>query len=261
MLADDAARGFSLDSFGRNKSNWVTEMTTKTLHTIRFPAESAEYRAARDKLLEAEVALRATTEAVAAQRRSLPLGGDLLEDYVFDQWDAQEHDVRQVRLSELFAPGTDTLFLYSFMFNPGPEGTPLDVGCPSCTSIIDAVDGSARHVMQRISFAVEAKTSVERFEAHARTRGWRHARLLSSAGNTYRHDYNCEQSDADQWPIATVFVRRGDRIHHWWSSELFYVPPEAGMDMRHVDFMWPMWAIFDTTPSGRGDWSPELTYR
>jgi predicted dithiol-disulfide oxidoreductase (DUF899 family) len=33
------------------------------------------------------------------------------------------------------------------------------------------------------------------------------------------------------------------------------------MDMRHVDFMWPMWAIFDTTPSGRGDWSPELTYR
>lgn len=124
-MADDAARGISVDSFGRNKNDWVTEMTTKSLHTIRFPAETAEYRAARDKLLEAEVALRANTEAVADQRRSLPLGGELLEDYVFDQWDAQEHDVRQVRLSELFAPGIDTLFLYSFMFNPGPGGTPL----------------------------------------------------------------------------------------------------------------------------------------
>jgi predicted dithiol-disulfide oxidoreductase (DUF899 family) len=236
-------------------------MTTKTLHATRFPAETAEYRAARDRLLEAEVALRANTEAVAAQRRSLPLGGEILKDYVFDRWDANEYDVRKVRLSELFAPGTDTLFLYSFMFNPGLKGAPLEVGCPSCTSIIDAVDGAARHLTQRISFAVEGKTSIERFEAHARTRGWRHARLLSSAGNTYRHDYNCEQSDADQWPIATVFVRRDGRIHHWWSSELFYIPPEAGMDMRHVDFMWPMWAIFDATPAGRGDWSPELTYR
>ena len=44
-------------------------------HQVRFPGESPSYRAARDKLLEAEIELRRATEAVAAQRRKLPLAG------------------------------------------------------------------------------------------------------------------------------------------------------------------------------------------
>jgi len=51
-----------------------------TLHSTRFPGETIEYREARDRLLEAEVALRKQTEAVAAMRRTLPLGGPLKED-------------------------------------------------------------------------------------------------------------------------------------------------------------------------------------
>ena len=61
--------------------------------------------------------------------------------------------------------------------------------------------------------------------------------------------------------MATVFVRRDGRIHHFWSSELWYARPEAGQHPRHVDFMWPMWNIFDTTPDGRGtEWGPKLGY-
>ena len=48
---------------------------TEPLHTIRFPGESDEYRRARDELLAAEIDLRRRTEAVAAKRRNLPLGG------------------------------------------------------------------------------------------------------------------------------------------------------------------------------------------
>jgi len=51
--------------------------------SIRFPAESAEYRAARDRLLEQEIALRRAMEAVAVARRELPPGGIVPEDYVF----------------------------------------------------------------------------------------------------------------------------------------------------------------------------------
>ena len=40
-----------------------------------FPGESAEYRAARDRLLEQEIELRRAMEAVAAARRELPPGG------------------------------------------------------------------------------------------------------------------------------------------------------------------------------------------
>lgn len=230
-------------------------------HNKRFPGETDEYRRARDDLLKAEIELRARSEEVASQRRGLPLGGEVPTDYTFEGWDEKAHAVREVRLSELFEDGKDTLFLYSFMFIPGEKGLPLEVGCPSCTSIIDAIDGQAHHIAQLINIAVEAKAPIERFQAHARTRGWQHARLLSSAGTTYRRDYNAEEDDRDQFPIATVFVRRGSRIHHFWSSELFYIPPESGQDMRHVDFMWPLWAVFDHTPDGRGkDWSPRLNY-
>ena len=42
---------------------------------FRFPNESDDYRKARDALLDAEVELRAQAEAVAEQRRQLPMGG------------------------------------------------------------------------------------------------------------------------------------------------------------------------------------------
>jgi predicted dithiol-disulfide oxidoreductase (DUF899 family) len=43
--------------------------------SVMFPGESAEYRAARDRLLEQETDLRRAIEAVAAARRELPPGG------------------------------------------------------------------------------------------------------------------------------------------------------------------------------------------
>jgi hypothetical protein len=36
---------------------------------------------------------------------------------------------------------------------------------------------------------------------------------------------------------------------------------ERHEDIRHVDFMWPMWHILFTTPKGRGKvWGAELEY-
>jgi predicted dithiol-disulfide oxidoreductase (DUF899 family) len=222
---------------------------------MHLPGESNDYRRARDELLAAEVALRRQTEGVAAKRRELPLGGEIPTDYVFDGVDGP------VRMSELFADDRDTLFLYSFMFLPA-GADPLGRACPSCTSIIDAIDGTAPHAGQRINFAVCAKASIERFHAHAQTRGWRHARLLSSSGNTYNRDYGSEGEDGSQLPIATVFTRRDGRINHFWSSELFDAARDPGQHPRHVDFMWPLWAIFDCVPEGRGfDWEPRLEYR
>src|SRR5262245_20306313 len=53
-----------------------------SLRQMRFPGESEKYRAARNELLEAEIDLRRRAEEVAAQRRRLPLGGPLAQDYV-----------------------------------------------------------------------------------------------------------------------------------------------------------------------------------
>jgi predicted dithiol-disulfide oxidoreductase (DUF899 family) len=146
------------------------------------------------------------------------------------------------------------------MFRPGPRAA-LTEPCPLCTSIIDGIDGAAPHIAQQISFAVVTKAPIERFHAHAHARGWRHVRLLSSAGTTYNADYNAETSDEDQFAMATVFSRDGGRIHHRWSSELWFVAPEPGQNPRHVDFMWPLWSVLDRAPSGRGgEWWPQLSY-
>jgi predicted dithiol-disulfide oxidoreductase (DUF899 family) len=233
---------------------------TEPLHDVRFPGETDEFRLARNELLEAEIDLRRRIEAVAEQRRGLPLGGEVPTDYGFEESGGEGDETRTIRLSELFEDGKDTLVLYSFMFLPGETG-PLDNACPACTSIIDAVDGQAPHVTQLINLAVAAKVPIRQFTEHASTRGWRNIRLLSAANTTYNRDYNTETPEGSQRPIATVFVRSEGRIHHFWSSELAFAPTDPGQHPRHVDFMWPIWSILDLTPEGRGSsWHPRLNY-
>ncbi len=218
-------------------------------HRESFPGESADYRRARNQLLRAEVALRRQIEAVAERRRALPLGGVVKDDYEFDASAPGEKGFKKVRFSELFAPGKRTLFVYNFMF---PERVDSMTPCPSCTSIIDSVDGAARHATRRINVAVVAKAPIERFRAHANRRGWSHSLLLSSANNTFNRDYLAEDETGQQFPLAHVFTKRGRKIHHFWSSELWFVDAERGQDKRHVDFLWPLWSILDRTPEGRG---------
>jgi predicted dithiol-disulfide oxidoreductase (DUF899 family) len=201
--------------------------------------------------------LRRHIEDVARQRRTLPLGGVIPTDYVFTALAPGDGKVKNIRMSELFAPGKRSLFLYNFMYPERPDSmTP----CPSCTSIIDAVDGASRHVVERMNFAVVAKAPIELFHRHADSRGWRHALLLSSAANTFNRDYGAEEENGQQWPLAHVFTKRGRKIHHSWTSELWWAPHEPGQDGRHVDFMWPMWSIFDRAPEGRGRFYPRLEY-
>jgi predicted dithiol-disulfide oxidoreductase (DUF899 family) len=222
------------------------------LHGMRFPGETDEYRAARDRLLEAERALRERLEAVAEMRRALPLGGRVPEDYAFDE--ASGSGPKRTRLSELFAPGKSSLVVYSFMFGPRMERP-----CPMCTSFLDGVDRYAPHLTQRLNLAVVARSPIERVAAWAAERGWTCLRLLSSASNGYNAAYGAEGRDGADLPACNVFVKRGDAVHHFWSAELLYVPT-AGHP-RHVDLLWPIWSFFDLTPEGRGtDWMPKLAY-
>lgn len=227
-------------------------------HKVRFPGESESYRAARDKLLDSEIEMRRTIESVAAERRNLPLGGEVPEDYVFEEivGEGGKGKKRKLRMSELFAKGKDSLILYNFMY--GPE---MPRPCPSCTSILDGLNGEAPHVEQRVNFAIVAKSPIERIREFAGERGWRNLRFLSSAGSTYNHDYQGENAKGDQMPALNVFVRRNGKIHHFYNTELMFAPADPGQDMRHVDTIWPLWNLFDVTPEGRGTkWNPKLTY-
>lgn len=115
--------------------------------------------------------------------------------------------------------------------------------------------------MDRMNFAVVAKSPIERIMKFARSRDWRHLPLHSSSKNSYNADYHVETADGDQLPSATVFVRRDGRIHHFYSTELIHTRPDPGEDPRPVDLIWPLWNLFDMTPGGRGvGWYPKLKY-
>jgi predicted dithiol-disulfide oxidoreductase (DUF899 family) len=246
----------------------VAKSSSQTVHHIHFPNESAAYRKARNVLLEEEMALRRQVERVAAQRRALPPGGEVREDYVFEA--AAAAKPKRVTLSELFAPGKDTLAIYSFMFGPERERP-----CSGCTHFLDSLDGAARHIQQRMSLAVVAKSPLPRILKFAKERGWRWLPLLSTAGNTYDRDYFGDSAgltpavrkqqdfkDGEEWdmPIMNVFRRDGGIVRHFWGSELLYVPPEAGQEYRHNDLLDPLWNVFDLAPEGRGDFQPKLDY-
>jgi predicted dithiol-disulfide oxidoreductase (DUF899 family) len=241
--------------------------------TVRFPGESAQYRAARDRLLEQEIGLRRAMEAVAVARRELPPGGIVPEDYVF-QGAGADGAPTDVRLSELFAPGKDSLVAYSMMFprdpgdeRPGPQGgqtalLPLAEGpCPSCTALLDQLEGAAEHVSQRANLVAVAKAPLSRLLTFAEERGWRRLRLLSSAANTYNRYYLSETAEGHQRPMLNVFHRDGGTIRHFWGSELFYAPTDPGQDPRHVGTIEPLWNLFDLTPEGRPTgWDEQLRY-
>jgi predicted dithiol-disulfide oxidoreductase (DUF899 family) len=225
--------------------------------SVKFPGESADYRAARERLLEQEIKLRRATEAVAAARRALPPGGVVPQDYVLAGAEGP------VRLSELFAPGIDSLGVYHFMFPRDPAddrpGEP-DGPCPSCVALLDQLDGAAEHATQRMNLAIVARAPIDRVLAFGAQRGWRRLRLLSAAGTSFSRDYLAESDTGGSLPMFNVFHRDRGVIRHFWGSELFFAPTDPGQDPRHVGTLEPLWNLFDLTPEGRPDWDEQLDY-
>ena len=205
---------------------------------LRYPNESRDYRDARDPLLRDEQALIEKVKAVAAKRRTLPPGGELKEDYVF-QWAVDGKVGERVSFSELFGDKS-SLLLYSFMFGPN-----WDKPCPSCTSLVDGFDRTWYSVSRDAAFAAIAKAPAEMINDWARTRGWSQIPLVSGYESSYQADYKCQAENDDmQLPVMHVFTKRDGRIFHFWGTETM---------SNHVDTVWPYWNLMDFTPEGRPD--------
>jgi predicted dithiol-disulfide oxidoreductase (DUF899 family) len=240
-------------------------------HGSRFPNESDAYRRARNELLAAEVALKDQRERVAALRRALPVGGEVPQDYVFREVPRDGEETaekgkgmrgepgegaaasREVRLSELFAPGKDELIVIHFMFAPDAENA-----CRMCTMWADGYDAVTPHVSDKANLVLVAKAEIGKLGAWARGRGWTRLRLLSSHDSSFNRDFHMETETGAQRPGVSVFVRdpRGV-IRHTWTSEMVLLNPAHH---RGIDLFTPVWNLFDLLPSGRGDWMPKVRY-
>ena len=241
--------------------------------TMTFPNETAEYRSARNALLEREVELRRQMEAVAVELRALPPGGELPEDYRLERF-GERGDKEAVRMSEMFGDH-DTLMVYHYMFPRHPEDEragpatgstahlPLEEGpCPSCTALLDMWEGTIPHFEGLGgNLVVVARAPIELVEAFARDKGWKNLRLLSAVGSNFRRDYGGDDAAGNSVPIMTVFKRWPDgsiRLH--WASELVHEPTGPGHDMRHLGTVEPLWTLFDLTPGGRPQKDEQIAY-
>jgi predicted dithiol-disulfide oxidoreductase (DUF899 family) len=217
---------------------------------VRIPNESAAYRAARTALLAEEIELRRHMERVAVQRRALPTGALATGDYRFDT------EAGPTDLAGLFGD-KQTLAVYSYMFGPQRQRP-----CPMCTNLLDAWEGNATDIGERLSFVIVARSPLDKLLAWKKERGWANLRLASDLNDAYSRDFSAIEPDGSESGALSIFTRRDGTIRHFWTNEMSELTADPGQDVRGVlETYAPLWHVLDTTPEGRDpDWYPSLSY-
>ena len=200
---------------------------------MSFPeiVSEAEWRAAHQALLEKEKALTRSRDALAAERRRLPMMR-IDKDYVFEGPDGK------VPLLDLF-DGRPQLLLYHFMFAPGVHGWPT-AGCPGCSMFLDSLGQYARvHLNARdASFAVVSLAPLASVQAYRERMGW-DVRWVSSANNTFNVDFGMTTPQGENHGLS-VFLRDGTQIFRTYFTS-----------SRGLETVGTIWSLLDLTPFGR----------
>jgi len=255
---DDINQGWQKYYWGPMARHFAAERRRESMRGVapRFPGESAEYREARNRLLEAEIALKDQRERVAQLRRQLPMGGLVETDYVFREGPADIRDdsaagIREVRLSQLFAGGKESLIVDHMMWAPADK-----LPCRMCNMWADGYNAIAQHAGDKVNFVLVSKVDIERLRDWGRRRGWDKIRLLSCHDNTFHHDFQVEDEQG-QKPSVSVFRRQPDgKIYHFYTTEAAL----ARAHHRGIDLFSPVWNLFDLLPEGREMWMPKHFY-
>lgn len=220
-----------------------------------LPTQSDDYHTQRDALREAEIALMLQRERVAELRRKLPRDGVVEEDWRFFEGPrdlATDAPIRTVGLGDLFSEPDKPLVLMQFMFGEA-QSSP----CPMCTGWADGYDGAMPHIEQSVNFAIVVAGDLAEFRSYARSRGWRHVRLVSSQGSTFKRQLGFESEEGGQLPGVSVFERDAQGgITHFYSGGAMQSPEH----WRGMDLLSPIWHFLDLTPNGRGDFMPKTEY-
>ena len=160
-----------------------------------------EWDRARAELLAAEKAVTRAEDAVAAQRRRLPMM-QFRSDYVFAASSGP------VSLLDLFA-GRNQLVIYQFM-DKGPRHL-----CPGCKWVTDNVPvrGLARLAQAGVSWATVSDMPLEQMLTVWERQGWLGVPFASSRGTKFSAD-----SGAGDGFLLSVFLRVGDEVYRTYTT-------------------------------------------
>jgi predicted dithiol-disulfide oxidoreductase (DUF899 family) len=188
-----------------------------------------EWQRARDRLLVKEKAATRVSDALAAERRRLPMVA-VDKDYVFTG------PRGEVSLLDLFE-GRRQLILYHFMYAPGVYGWPA-AACPGCSMVVDQVGHLAHFHARNTSFCLVSRAPLARIRVYRKRMGWT-IPWVSSSGSTFNKDYGLTTDEGETFGLS-IFLRDGDRIYRTYFT-----------DRRGVEILGSIWTYLDLTPFGR----------
>ena len=190
-----------------------------------------EWRKAHDEFLAKEKAQTRARDALAAERRRLPMER-IEKKYTF------EGPNGPVTLLDLFGDRPQ-LLLYHFMFAEGVHGWP-NAGCPGCSMFMDNLGQfTLTHVAHRdISFAVVSRAPLENLLTYKKRMSW-NAPWVSSAKNTFNVDFGLTTDKGEDHGLS-VFVRDGHDVFRTYFTS-----------SRGLETVGTTWSLLDLTPFGR----------
>jgi predicted dithiol-disulfide oxidoreductase (DUF899 family) len=202
---------------------------TKTTTAHPPIVSAAEWQGARDELLVKEKAMTRGLDALAAERRRLPMVR-IDKDYVFE---APEGEVRLIDMFD----GRRQLLLYHFMFAPGVDGWP-DAGCPGCSFFTDQISDLSHLYTRGVSFVLVSRALLANILAYQARMGWT-VPWFSSAGSDFNRDFGVTSDRGETFGLS-VFLRQGDDVFRSYFT--------AG---RGSEALGSTWSFLDLTPFGR----------
>ena len=218
----------------------------KTEMNLPKAVSQAEWHSAHKKFLVKEKKFTRQRDALAAERRRLPME-EIKKPYVF-----QGPQGRRT-LADLFG-GRRQLLVYHFMFDPDD-----DEGCPACSLVADNFAGSLVHLAARdTAFAVISRAPLDKIDRFKKRMGWSFP-WLSSFGTDFNYDFRVTLDDDhtvyNYAPVSaqpegrpqqgereglSVFLRDGGRLFHTYSTY-----------QRGLDSFLNTYNFLDLTPLGR----------
>jgi predicted dithiol-disulfide oxidoreductase (DUF899 family) len=189
----------------------------------------AEWEAARAKLLAKEKEATKGRDALAAERRRLPMVR-IDKAYVFEGPDGK------VSLLDLFA-GRRQLILYHFMFAPEVDGWP-EAGCVGCSSFADSIGNLAHLHARDTSFVLVSRAPSANIERYQKRMGWT-VPWFSSFGSDFNVDFSLTTDEGEDHGLS-VFLRDGDDVYRTYFTS-----------RRGCETLGSTWSFLDLTPLGR----------
>jgi predicted dithiol-disulfide oxidoreductase (DUF899 family) len=191
---------------------------------------AAEWDAARERLLVKEKEATRAGDALAAERRRLPVVR-IDETYAFEGPNGTRS------LLELF-DGRRQLLVYHFMFAPDVSGWP-DAGCVGCSMNVDQFAHPAHLHARDTSFVIVSLAPLDAIERYRKRMGWT-LPWYSSAGSTFNTDFGLTTPAGEDAGLS-VFLRDDDgNVYRSYFSTA-----------RGLEKVGSPWSLLDLTPLGR----------